>query len=58
MQRLSRVLTALACSALLGAAPASAQGAEFSLGGGVSLPLSDFGDVAKTGWHGLAAVGF
>jgi Outer membrane protein beta-barrel domain len=31
---------------------------QFSLGGGVDLPLGDFDDNAKTGWHGLAAVTF
>lgn len=41
-----------------GVAPAVAQGAEFSLGGGLTLPLGDFGDAASTGWHGLAAVSF
>jgi hypothetical protein len=43
--------------ATVGAAPAVAQ-AKFSLGGGVTLPLGDFDDVAGTGWHGLAAIGF
>jgi outer membrane protein W len=43
----------------LGAARvASAQGAEFSLGGGASIPLSDFADVAKTGYHGLVGISF
>ena len=44
--------------ATAGAAPAVAQGAKFSVGGGLTLPLGDFGDVAGTGFHGLAAVGF
>jgi Outer membrane protein beta-barrel domain len=44
--------------ATVGAAPAVAQGATFSLGGGVTMPLGDFGDLAGTGFHGLAAVGF
>jgi hypothetical protein len=35
-----------------------AQTAKFSVGGGLTLPLGDFGDVSSTGWHGLAAVGF
>jgi opacity protein-like surface antigen len=42
-----------------GAAPAVAQsGARFSVGGGLTVPLSDFADEAGTGFHGLAAVGF
>ena len=31
---------------------------QFSLGGGVDLPMGDFDNDAKTGWHGLAAVTF
>ena len=58
MTRLTQVLSAAALAAVLGTAPAAAQGAEFSLGGGVSLPLGDFGDASSTGWHGLAAVSF
>jgi hypothetical protein len=42
----------------LSASAARAQGAEFSLGGGLGIPLSNFDDVAKLGWHGLAAVSF
>lgn len=37
---------------------AQAQGAEFSLGGGVSIPSGTFADGFKTGWHGLGAVSF
>lgn len=42
------------------AGPAAAQpGLGFNLygGGGVSFPSSDLGDIAKTGYHGLAAFG-
>jgi len=42
----------------LSASAARAQGAEFSLGGGLGIPLSNFDDIAKLGWHGLAAVSF
>jgi len=31
---------------------------QFSVGGGLDMPLGDFDDAAKTGWHGLAAVTF
>ena len=44
--------------ALAAARVASAQGAEFSLGAGASVPLSNFGDVAKTGYHGLVGISF
>jgi opacity protein-like surface antigen len=53
-----KILAGLALASVLGAAPAMAQGAEFSLGGGIGIPLSDFDDVAKLGWHGLAGVSF
>jgi Outer membrane protein beta-barrel domain len=46
---------------LLVASPARAQDAagtavQFGVGGGLSLPLGDFDDFAKTGWHGTALV--
>lgn len=37
---------------------ANAQGAEFSLGAGASVPLGNFKDVAKTGYHGLVGISF
>jgi hypothetical protein len=43
---------------LLSAPAVRAQGAEFALGGGVGVPLGDFDDAAKLGWHGLAAISF
>jgi outer membrane protein with beta-barrel domain len=53
---------ALLASSTLYATSAQAQGegtgVEFGLGGGVSIPLSDFDDAAKLGWHGQAAVSF
>ena len=58
MRGLSKGIAALAVGMLLGAPALRAQGAEFSLGGGVGVPLGDFDDAAKTGWHGLAAVSF
>ena len=42
----SSVLSAVLLASV-GAGQAFAQGAEFSLGGGVTLPLGDFDDVAK-----------
>lgn len=53
----SAVLSAV-LMASVGAAPALAQGAKFAVGGGLTLPLGDFGDAAGTGYHGLAAVSF
>lgn len=59
MNAIRRAVLGAALMASVGAAPAVAQGgASFSLGGGLTLPLSDFGEVAGTGFHGLAAVSF
>jgi hypothetical protein len=58
MRGLSKGIAALAVGMLLGAPALRAQGAEFSLGGGVGVPLGDFDDAAKLGWHGIAAVSF
>lgn len=60
MKRASLVVSGLALCAMIGATPAKAQGGvEFSLGGGLSLPLSeDFDDAFGLGWHGLAALSF
>jgi hypothetical protein len=56
--KVSKSLAALALGLLMSASTAHAQGAEFSLGGGVSMPLSDFNDEVKTGWNGLAGISF
>lgn len=58
MRAFRRVVLGAVLLGTVGAAPAVAQGAKFSVGGGLTLPLSDFGDAASTGFHGLAAVGF
>jgi hypothetical protein len=58
MRVVSRAVAAVLVSMALSASAARAQGAEFSLGGGLGIPLSNFDDIAKLGWHGLAAVSF
>jgi hypothetical protein len=58
MRGLSKGVAALAFGLLLGTPALHAQGAEFSLGGGIGIPLGSFDDAAKLGWHGLAAVSF
>lgn len=58
MRGLSKGLAALTVGMLLGAPALRAQGAEFSLGGGVGVPLGTFDDNANIGWHGLAAISF
>jgi len=54
----SRAVSVAALGMLLGAPAVRAQGAEFSLGGGASVPLSTFGDFSKTGFHGMVGVSF
>jgi opacity protein-like surface antigen len=58
MRSVSRTVAAVLITMALSASAARAQGAEFSLGGGLGIPLSNFDDIAKLGWHGLAAVSF
>jgi len=58
MRAIKSAMLSAVLMASVGAAPAVAQRAEFTVGGGLSLPLSDFGDAASTGWHGLAGVSF
>ena len=43
---------------LLGAPALRAQSAQFSVGGGLGVPLGNFDDVVKIGWQGTAAVSF
>lgn len=58
MRGMLRGSVALAIGLLLSAPSARAQGAEFALGGGIGVPLGDFDDASKLGWHGLAALSF
>ena len=58
MKGLSKVAAAVAFATLISTSAVHAQGAEFSLGGGVGIPTGAFDDTNKTGWMGLAAVSF
>lgn len=61
MNRLSYVLSVLSLS-LVTVAPQAQEMSDsrvtFGIGGGVSVPIGEFGDGAKTGFHGQAMVGF
>ncbi|MFN2399633.1 MAG: outer membrane beta-barrel protein [Gemmatimonadaceae bacterium] len=61
MNRLSNALSVLLLS-LVTVAPQAQEMSEssvtFGLGAGVSLPIGAFGDVAETGFHGQAMIGF
>jgi hypothetical protein len=54
MKGFSKGLAALVVGMLLSAPALPAQGVEFALGGGIGVPLSDFDEEAKLGWHGIA----
>jgi hypothetical protein len=58
MRSVSKAVVAVAVGVLLATPALHAQGAEFSLGGGVGIPLGTFDDAVKIGWHGTAAVSF
>jgi hypothetical protein len=59
MKGLAKHVAALSLGVVAMAAPLQAQSpAQFSLGGSLGIPLGDFDDGAKMGFHGLAAVGF
>jgi hypothetical protein len=58
MQVFAKALTALAAVTLLSSPSLKAQGVEFGLGGGVGVPLGNFDDESKLGWHGLAELSF
>ncbi len=56
--RVPKAVAALALGLMVSASALHAQGAEFSLGGGIANPLGTFNDATKLGWMGLAAVSF
>lgn len=56
--RVPKAVAALALGLMVSASALHAQGAEFSLGGGIANPLGTFNDGTKLGWMGLAAVSF
>jgi len=57
MKRIVSVVLAAGAAIVLSAASAQAQ-VSIGVGGGLSIPLGDFGDAAKTGWNLLANVGY
>ncbi len=56
MNGLAKHVAALTLGVVAFAAPLQAQGPQFLLGAGLGLPLGEFGDFAKTGFHGTAGV--
>ncbi len=58
MKRLSTAIVAAGAALVLSASSAQAQSITLGVGGGATLPMGDFNDVAKLGWHGMANVGY
>jgi opacity protein-like surface antigen len=58
MKRLSTALVAIAATLVLSTTAAQAQSFSVGVGGGATLPMGDFNDGAKLGWHGMANVGY
>jgi hypothetical protein len=58
MKVLAKGVAVLTVGMLLATPSLKAQGVEFGLGGGIGVPLGDFDDESKLGWHGLAELSF
>jgi opacity protein-like surface antigen len=58
MRVVRRVVPAALAGMLMTLSRLHAQGAEFSLGGGIGVPLGTYDDVVKMGWQGTAGVSF
>jgi opacity protein-like surface antigen len=56
--RMTRRLFAVFAAALLAAAPSTLRAQSFSIAGGLSLPVSDFGDVEQSGYNGTIGLNF
>ena len=52
------VMTAIVAIAASAPAAQAQNPMTFGLAAGASLPMGDFGDIANTGWHGMATLGF
>jgi opacity protein-like surface antigen len=58
MNRVLKVTIAVAVVSVASVTTVAAQSVRFGLGGGLILPMSDYKNLDKTGWHGLALVEF
>ena len=56
MNRVLKLVIAVAAVSVASVATAAAQGAHFGVGGGLTSPMSDYKTFDKTGWHGLVRV--
>lgn len=58
MNRILRLVIAAAGVSIASVMTLAAQSARFGLGGGLISPVSDYGNIDKTGWHVAANVEF
>jgi hypothetical protein len=58
MRAVRQVVPAALAGMLIALSRLYAQGAELSLGGGLSVPLGTYDDLVKIGWQGTAGVSF
>lgn len=58
MARMMSVAIAAGAVLILSTTTASAQSLTYGAGAGVTLPMGDFKDAAKTGWHALGFIGY
>jgi hypothetical protein len=58
MKRNVSVVFAAVAAIAMSASAAQAQGITFGVGAGATIPTGKFKDAVKTGWHGLANIGY
>lgn len=56
MNRVRQAATAVAVTTIVGVSGGTAQSARFGLGGGLTVPLSEYKNTNSTGWHVLGKV--
>jgi len=58
MNRVLQLGLTLVVTTMAGTTSGAAQGASFGLGGGLTMPLSDYSQIDNTGWHLFGKVDF
>jgi len=56
MKRMLLGVLALGLGSLVGFSNLQSQSARFGVGGGVTVPIGDYKDLDKSGWHGLGMI--
>ncbi|HXI20839.1 MAG TPA: outer membrane beta-barrel protein [Gemmatimonadales bacterium] len=58
MKRILSSVVAAVIAVAVSASMAQAQSISFGVGGGLTIPTGDFKTGSKTGWHGIANIGY